>query len=50
MVNICESVIKIVSTNKRKWFIRLNQKVRRLEFDYEMRTRSQYASRSIAGT
>ena len=27
MVNICEPVIKTVRPNKRKWFIRLSQKV-----------------------
>jgi hypothetical protein len=30
MVNICESVIKAVTRNKRNWLTRLNQKVRKI--------------------
>ena len=30
MVNICESVLKVVTRNKRNWLTRLNQKVRKV--------------------
>lgn len=32
MVNICESAIKIITSNKRKWLKRLNQKVGRQDY------------------
>jgi hypothetical protein len=51
MVNICESVIKAVTRNKRKWLLRLNQNgTGGGSGVFKLRPRDPHASRSIAGT
>ena len=50
MVKTFESAIKVVTYDKRKWLLRLNQKVMEEEQRYSVRFRDPYASRPIAGT